>query len=284
MPEGPEVRVVTDQLSRLIDEYPVLVSFEVIGGRYYNRHPFPNLTTFTDCLEKNPLMIKKIGCIGKLIYWIFSSPDNSSPDWYLLNTLGMSGGWGFEKQKHSHVEIKISRIDKPLFQTLWFTDIRRFATLTLTHNPVERFQKIGPDWLDSIPPSLTQFRQKFLQDRKKDKTLPVLLMDQSLFSGCGNYLKAEVLYRSKLSPFRTPASLSPEEWNSLYTEMLQTIRESYHANGTTIATYKTTDGHRGNYYERLKVYNQKIDPLGYQVVKIQTADKRTTHWVPEVQK
>ena len=59
MPEGPEVRVVTDQLSRLIDEYPVLVSFEVIGGRYYNRHPFPNLTTFTDCLEKNPLMIKK---------------------------------------------------------------------------------------------------------------------------------------------------------------------------------------------------------------------------------
>ena len=64
MPEGPEVRVVTDQLSTLIDEYPMLVSFEVIGGRYYNRHPFPNLTTFTDCLEKNPLLIKKIGCIG----------------------------------------------------------------------------------------------------------------------------------------------------------------------------------------------------------------------------
>ena len=60
-------------------------------------------------------------------------------------------------------------LDKPVFQTLWFTDIRRFATLTLTHNPVERFQKIGPDWLASIPPSLTQFRQKFLQDRKKTK-------------------------------------------------------------------------------------------------------------------
>ena len=69
-----------------------------------------------------------------------------------------------------------------------------------------------------------------------------------------------------------------------YTLKCYKLSVNYQANGTTIATYKTTDGHRGNYYERLKVYNQKIDPLGYQVAKIQTADKRTTHWVPEVQK
>ena len=32
------------------------------------------------------------------------------------------------------------------------------------------------------------------------------------------------------------------------------------------------------------VYNQKTDPEGNEVVREMTADNRTTHWVPAVQK
>ena len=283
MPEGPEVRVMTDQLSKLTTTYPYLHTFSVIAGRY-TRHPFPSLETFQEML---PLKIKSLDCRGKLIYWLF----NSNPDWYLLNTLGMSGRWSLQKETHAHIEIVVaSSLESSTTQqlTLWFCDPRHFATLTLTRNPTIRFQKIGPDWLHpTASPTLERFKNTFLQKDKKSRnkpTLPKLLMDQSLFSGCGNYLKSEVLYRAKISPHRTPSSLSESEWSLLYQEMMTTIRESYQANGTTLATYATPDGKTGSYFERLKVYNKKHDPLGNLVLRITTPDKRTTHWVPEIQK
>ena len=282
MPEGPEVRVMTDQLKNLTTQYPCLHTFDVIAGRY-TRHPFPNLESFQSLL---PLCVSDIKCRGKLIYWIFSrltdSPSPSQP-WYLLNTLGMSGRWSLTREKHAHIEIVLSNESKDDTLTMWFCDPRHFATLTLTQEPEVRLKKIGIDWLDpTSPPTLDNLKTLFM--RRSHKTLPVLLMDQSLLSGCGNYLKSEVLYRSKLSPHRTPDTLTPEEWCLLHREMIDTIRESYHSNGTTLATYAAPDGKTGSYFERLQVYQRNQCPLGYQVIRIQTPDKRTTHWVPEVQK
>ena len=34
----------------------------------------------------------------------------------------------------------------------------------------------------------------------------------------------------------------------------------------------------------MKVYNKDMDPLGNKVKKETTKDKRTSHWVPEIQK
>ena len=54
--------------------------------------------------------------------------------------------------------------------------------------------------------------------------------------------------------------------------------------GATIATYRQPNGDEGLYNRRFAVYNQKTCPEGCNVIKEQTADKRTTHWVPEIQK
>ena len=45
MPEGPEVKVMTDQIREISQHYPYLLEFKVIGGRY-QRHPFPNVESF----------------------------------------------------------------------------------------------------------------------------------------------------------------------------------------------------------------------------------------------
>jgi formamidopyrimidine-DNA glycosylase len=54
--------------------------------------------------------------------------------------------------------------------------------------------------------------------------------------------------------------------------------------GATLATYRDADGKIGEFSRRFAVYNQKTDPEGRTVIKENTKDKRTTHWVPEVQK
>jgi formamidopyrimidine-DNA glycosylase len=52
--------------------------------------------------------------------------------------------------------------------------------------------------------------QNFIEklDKYPKKTLPEILMDQKMFSGIGNYIKSECLYRAKLNPHRTVNSIS----------------------------------------------------------------------------
>ena len=62
------------------------------------------------------------------------------------------------------------------------------------------------------------------------------------------------------------------------------MKESYESGGATIKTYKNFNGENGDYARRFMVYNQKTDPEGNEVVRELTADQRTTHWCPAVQK
>ena len=120
--------------------------------------------------------------------------------------------------------------------------------------------------------------------RHEKKTLPEVLMNQSIIAGVGNYIKAECLYLSKLSPHRIISSITDEELVSLKTNIHAVMKESFASGGATIRTYKGFNGESGEYGERFIVYNQKQDPLGNPVIKEKTRDGRTTHWVPEVQK
>lgn len=108
-------------------------------------------------------------------------------------------------------------------------------------------------------------------------------MDQKVISGCGNYIKAEVLYRARLSPHRTVASLSTNDFAVLRQEIIAVMNESYHAKGATIKTYTTTDGDQGHAQFLFRVYGKSVDALGNTVVKEETLDGRTTHWVPNIQ-
>ena len=53
--------------------------------------------------------------------------------------------------------------------------------------------------------------------------------------------------------------------------------------GATIRNYSNIESVKGLFNFQFKVYQLKKDLLGHNVIKIDTKDKRTTHWVPEVQ-
>jgi formamidopyrimidine-DNA glycosylase len=117
-----------------------------------------------------------------------------------------------------------------------------------------------------------------------NRTLPEVLMNQSLIGGIGNYIKAEVLYIAGISPHRLVDSLSDNEFSALNKATRDVVRSSYARRGATISTYKDIDGDVGNFAFYFRVYGRATCENGFSVVRETTKDKRMTHWVPQIQK
>jgi formamidopyrimidine-DNA glycosylase len=114
-------------------------------------------------------------------------------------------------------------------------------------------------------------------------TLPAVMMNQNLIGGIGNYIKAEALYRARLSPHRTVESLSDADFSLLNESVREVIVGSYENRGATIRTYAGLDGESGDFPFFFKVYGRKTCEAGHPVITEGTQDGRTTWWVPQIQ-
>ena len=119
--------------------------------------------------------------------------------------------------------------------------------------------------------------------RKDKKTVVEALMDQSVVSGVGNYVKAEALYLAKISPHRLVSSLTNAELCDLNAATRSVLVNSFESGGATLKSYQDFYGEAGDATQRFAVYGRKSDPAGREIIKEQTKDGRTTHWVPGIQ-
>lgn len=211
------------------------------------------------------------GSHGKFIYWILDSEFN------IWSTLGMTGAWRSQPSKHSRIKFVLS--SGPIF----FDDIRNFGTIKFVNNRhalIEKLRSLGPDMLVE---DLDEFDFISIMKKHKNKNVTKVIMDQSIISGVGNYIKAEALYLARISPHRNVGDLSDDEIRRLCQTIKSVIRESYASGGATISSYANFNGDIGEYSQKFCVYNQKTDPDGNEVIKEKTPDGRTTHWVPKTQ-
>ena len=276
MPEGPEVKKTVDGLRHTVENREIY-SVAAMSGRY-SRKDFPG---FEELVSVYPRLVTGVGCKGKFIYFLFG--DGSS----LWNTLGMTGYWSREVRKHSRIRVFIKEDgqEESRGDALYYNDMRNFGTLKYvkTYEELEKkLSSLGPDIL-SDPPSIQEFKKCLLKGKRGEKTVAENIMNQSIVSGIGNYLKAEVLYDCRISPHRTCSSLTDHELKRLLESSVRITRLSYDLGGATIKNYRNTSGEKGVYTRRFAVYNQQNDPLGNEVVREMTGDKRTTHWVPSLQ-
>ena len=267
MPEGPEVATNVDFMKQYLNGNRISC-IEIVSGRYKKHGPFSGYEKF-----KTNMLVDRVSCKGKFIFVLFE--DTSS----LWSTLGMTGIWQNRETKHTRVILRINT-----GECLYYNDIRNFGTLKYNTDPYllsKKLDSLGMDFLKQNY-KVTRLVDNFM--KKKKKTIAEVLMDQSICAGIGNYLKAEILYDAAISPHRLIESLDSEEFTRLCAACHKIPRVSYHKGGATIYTYKTGDGKDGMYTSRFMVYNRKRDSLGNPVIKETTKDKRTTHWVPNIQK
>ena len=93
MPEGPEVKKTVDWLQNFRGK--TLKSVGIISGRYGKKQEIPGWSRF-----QYPVLLKDVNCKGKFIYFTF---NDQQEDYYMFNTLGMSGMWTNVHSKHARV-------------------------------------------------------------------------------------------------------------------------------------------------------------------------------------
>jgi len=274
MPEGPEVKTITDRLNRVL-EGKTLSGLRIHTREYAAKQMRNEFNEFRQAL---PLTVDSVNCKGKFIYWKFSG------DWVVFNTLGMSGTWLFgnlRSMKGVHFTMEFSDGTQAHYR-----DNRRFGTFkffgadTSSEQLETKLNKIGPDMLNE-PVSDELFIERL---RKKNHwNVCKAIMNQEVVSGVGNYIKAEALYKSSIHPEAVVSDLTDSDLRNLSQKIKSVIYSSYQSRGASFRDYVPPDGTVGTYTFAFECYAQKQDPAGRTVIRQETPDGRTTHWVPEVQ-
>ena len=259
MPEGVEVKIQTEKLQKLKNK--ILESITIHGGRY-TRHSQPiNFDNFSKSL---PLKILGIHQKGKFIY------ISLSKNWTIMITLGMTGKLKLRKNppkliKHDHI------VFSSINNSLVFNDLRNFGTIQFTNDPnvlLNKLNKLGFDPLQNhiTPSEFLAHIGKFPQNKK----IGELLLDQRFISGVGNYLRADIMYCSKIHPNTEIGNIPPDILQILLKCIIKTMKNSYKKQ-TTKSDYKFV------------IYKQPKSPLGNPTEKIKDKQGRTIWFVPAEQ-
>lgn len=271
MPEGPELRHSRDFLRVHLTGKQIIGLQRCGSGRYAHKPP----AGFDDISTRFPLTIESVDTHGKFMWWTLGGNDGSR--WYMHCTYGMSGGWYREASKHTCLYVKVG--DNRLF----FNDPRHFGTIKFVEGEAghkKKLRTLGPCIYD---PGLTPqiFTENVL--RKPTRTIAEALMDQRGVAGIGNYLKAEILHRSGVSPWRKVTDISADEYMSLHTETVACAHASYLSQGATIMTYRTPEGEEGEAQFDFHVYGREKCPQGHDIKNEETPEGRTSWWCPQCQ-
>lgn len=108
-------------------------------------------------------------------------------------------------------------------------------------------------------------------------------MSQQVLAGVGNYIKAEALFKARISPHRVVSEISEQRLKLLYQSCREIALEAYLLKGNSFHSFVDSEGKRGTYSDKLLIYRQKIDPYGNKIIKEETKDGRTTHWSDTIQ-
>jgi formamidopyrimidine-DNA glycosylase len=274
MPEGPEVNIIKDGLNHAIKNKVILDINLPTGSKFLKKTP----DGYNEFKAELPLKCLEVKSKGKLIYFVFEK------GWYLMCRLLMSGGWFLKAAtKHNHCQMIYK--NKEDTDSIWFVDPRHFGTLKWTNDKKildAVLDDIGPDFLNQ---KITEeeYLEKMKNKKNGKRKISTVMMDQSVFSGIGNYLKSEILYQAKVAPNSVVGNIPDDILKNILKITLEKIKRSYKAGGASIRDYSDIRGHEGEYSFTFAVYMRKKDHLGNKIIAEKTKDGRTSHWVPEIQ-
>jgi formamidopyrimidine-DNA glycosylase len=101
----------------------------------------------------------------------------------------------------------------------------------------------------------------------------------------GNYLRADILWLSKVSPFRKVKDLTLHELKLIYNNARLLTWGTYNFNEALKLNIVTKNDKLPHYYGRnFFVYDCEEDIYGNKVIKEPLSKDRNIYWVPKIQK
>lgn len=170
----------------------------------------------------------------------------------LIFNMGMTGNWRkFNNldaiQKHSHFNILMA--DRTV---LSMVDSRRFARWKYQDHFSDNR---GPDMTEDI---FKTFLNSKIGIKQFEKPVYELMMDQAYFSGCGNYLRAEILYRLDIDPFQSLNTVLEKNIDNFVNMCKLVPLEAYKIGGAEFQNFKNPNtSEKMNMGAWMLCYNKK---------------------------
>ncbi len=245
MPELPEVETIKETLRELV-LHKEIQSVSVFWPKII-KHPV-EVEQFSDALMGQTILdIKRRGKF--LIFY--------TEIYALISHLRMEGRYNLFQSsdpidKHTHVIFHFTDGTE-----LRYRDVRKFGTMHLFLKGSEfdtpPLSLLGPEPLDDQF-DFEQFVNKLEHTRRSIKST---LLDQTVVVGLGNIYVDESLFRARIHPERIAQSLSRQEVQRLYEQIVVTLSEAVKKGGSTVRTYVNSQGQIGMFQLEHNVYGRK---------------------------
>jgi len=256
MPELPEVEVVRKSLNRKIKNKEIK---KVLVKNKNLRFKVPS--DF-----KNFLKNKKVINVNRFSKYLILCLNNKS---YCLIHLGMSGTIHLLNLKEKNIITNTSFYNSPLLPNkhnhieiffkdlkLIYNDPRRFGFFQILNNDDQlkkRFIHLGPE------PFQSTFNLKYLRNffKGKEKNIKSFLIDQNFVSGIGNIYASEILFLSKINPFKKAKLLSENDCKKIISNSRKILLQAIKRGGSSIKNFKNSNGNSGSFQKEFNAYQRE---------------------------
>lgn len=171
--------------------------------------------------------------------------------------------------------------------TLFFNDQRKFGWVklmpTVAVDMVPFMQKLGPEPLEK-----TTTAKHFIERirRRSGSMIKPAFLDQSVIAGVGNIYADEALWAAKIHPETRVLSVTDEQLNTLFAELVKVLALSIKKGGSTDRNYVDAEGKKGSYLSFANVFRREgkhcVRHPDQQIIKLKVAG-RGTHICPVCQ-
>ena len=281
MPEIVEVRIFSDFINKNVGNTN-LTNIKIMNGRYKTHGPFDN---YNKLVNKLPIKLLDLKTKGKFMYMILEN------NIFIGITLGLSGGYFYKKinsDKFIHGynnEIIGSTIENNYVKnamnhfnvefefengSIFFYDQLSYGTIKIFESKEELQNKLKTIVLDIMDKNNTtkMFIDKLTKKTYLNKEIGTILLNQKIISGVGNYLRADALWLSKISPFRLVNNLSNDELETIFYNIRLLTWSTYdYDEGVKLKIINKKDKLPINYKNEFLVYNRKTDIFGNKIKK-----------------
>lgn len=243
MPELPEVETIRTYLLQEVKN-KIITKVDILDQRIV----LNSVISLNNLINQKIIDIKRK---GKYLIFIFSS-------YIMVSHLRMEGKYYLKKETEtnsSHARIIFHFLDK---SKLIYDDTRRFGEMKLYIK--EKFS-CEKDLKNVNMDPFNYDKNIFYQIiHSKKKEIKALILDQKIISGIGNIYADEILYKSKISPFKKGSDLSKKETDLIIDNAVIILNDAILQGGSTIKSYHPALGIDGKFQQHLLAYNQNGKP------------------------
>jgi formamidopyrimidine-DNA glycosylase len=270
MPELPEVEYVARQMREALVGARIMWA-EVLWSRTVSRITPEELVA--------RLAGRRVLAVGRRAKYLVMTLDSGES---LVIHRRMSGNLRLaranEAAPYTRVALMLSN-----GRRLLFTDPRKFGRVTVA-TPEELpvlFSRLGPEPLDA------DFTPEVLAERLagRHRAIKAALLDQTVVAGLGNIYADEALYRARIHPLRSVATLTADEIVALHAGIQGALQTGIEHGGTTFSRYRGLYDEPGSNLEHVEVYRHTGQPClrcGTPIARIRIA-QRSAHFCPHCQ-